>query len=114
MLYAACAPKYMLQAADVLLSRCKDGLQIGRYQCQRGFEVIWRISHHDAHAYKEVRVQAQVLLKELAAVVEAETANAMSDYVLLKDMNRVVEAKYDGMLKHVESLQPVLTVTFST
>ena len=80
----------------------------------KGFQVIWRISHHDAHAYKEGQVQAQVLLKELAAVVEAETANAMSDYVLLKDMNRVVEEKYDGMLKHVESLQPVLTVTFST
>lgn len=49
-------------------------------------------------------------MTELAAVVEAETANAMSDYVLLKDMNMVAEAKYDGMVKHVEKLQPSLTV----
>lgn len=59
-------------------------------------------------------MQAQVLMNELAAVVEAETANAMSDYVLLKDMNRVAENKYDGMVRHVESLQPVLTVIPST
>lgn len=49
-------------------------------------------------------------MKELAAVVDAETASAMSDYTLLRDMNRLAEAKYADMVQHVESLQPTLTV----
>ena len=61
------------------------------------------------HAVKSV--QAQVLMKELAAVVDAETGSAMSDYTLLRDMNRLAEAKYADMVQHVESLQPTLTVT---
>lgn len=55
-------------------------------------------------------MQAQVLLKELAAVVDAETGSAMSDYVLLRDMNQVAETKYAGMLQQVEALQPGLLV----
>lgn len=63
---------------------------------------------------QSLQLQAQVLMNELASVVEAETASAMSDYILLKDMNRVAENKYDGMVKQLEGLQPVLTVIPST
>lgn len=56
-------------------------------------------------------MQAQVLLKELAAVVDAETGSAMSDYALLKDMNQVAETKYAGMVQHVKTLQPAMQVT---
>lgn len=55
-------------------------------------------------------MQAQVLLKELAAVVDTETGIAMSDYTLLKDMNQVAESKYASMLRQVEALQPGLQV----
>lgn len=55
-------------------------------------------------------MQAQVLLKELAAVVAAETESAMSDYTLLKDMNQVAETKYAAMVQHVKTLQPAMQV----
>lgn len=59
-------------------------------------------------------MQAHVLLKELAAVVDAETGSATSDYVLLKDMNQMSETKYAGMVQQVEALQPALQVMFRT
>ena len=55
-------------------------------------------------------MQAQLVLKELAAVVDAETGSAMSDYALLKDMNQVAETKYAAMVQHVKTLQPAVQV----
>ena len=55
-------------------------------------------------------MQAHVLFKELAAVVDAETGSAMLEYVLLKDMNQVSETKYAGLVQQVEALQPALQV----
>ena len=49
--------------------------------------------------------QAQALMSQLAAVVEAEAASSTSDYRLLKGMNTVVENKYAGMRQQVTSLQ---------
>ena len=55
-------------------------------------------------------MQAQVLVKELAAVITAETASSTSEYTLLKDMNETAERKYANMTQQAMSLQPQLTV----
>lgn len=68
------------------------------------------LRQQDANMQYNDYMQALVLFKELAAVVDAETGSAMSDYILLKDMNQVSEIKYAGMVQQVEALQPALQV----